>query len=90
MVIRKKVPEIESGCEKYDKWLAENRGHQGDQIGPIFAHWAIVIFVHFFENDRRSTNFWATFIPPNKLCTHSFLTKYGLGDTLGDFFTNFI
>jgi hypothetical protein len=36
-------------------------GRQGDQIGRIFAHWAIVYFGQFFENDRRSLNFLATF-----------------------------
>jgi hypothetical protein len=35
---------------------------QGDQIGRIFAHWAIVFFGRFFENDKSSIrHFLVTF-----------------------------
>jgi hypothetical protein len=30
---------------------------QGDQIGRIFAHWAIVSFGHFFEKWKYSTSY---------------------------------
>jgi hypothetical protein len=33
---------------------------QGDQIGLIFAQWAIVFFGQCFENYRSSANFLAT------------------------------
>jgi hypothetical protein len=39
---------------------------QGDQIGRIFAQWAIVYYGQFFENYRSSRHFCATF-PLNKL-----------------------
>jgi hypothetical protein len=40
----------------------ETQGYiQGDQIGRIFALWAIVYCGHFFENNRISTSFCATF-----------------------------
>jgi hypothetical protein len=32
---------------------------QGDQIGRIFAYWAIALFGQFFENFRWSTTIWA-------------------------------
>jgi hypothetical protein len=47
-------------------------------LGEIVAIRRFFIVGHFFENFRRSTNFWATF------STYSILTKNGLGD----FFTN--
>jgi hypothetical protein len=59
---------------------------QGDQIGRIFAQWAIVYFGQWFEIYIISANFWATF-----LCDTSYvliLTKNGLGYILGDFFKN--
>jgi hypothetical protein len=34
---------------------------QGDQIGRIFADWAIVYFVYFFEKYISSQNLCATF-----------------------------
>jgi hypothetical protein len=33
---------------------------QGDQIGQIFAHWAVVYFGQCFENYRSSGKFWTT------------------------------
>jgi hypothetical protein len=33
---------------------------QDDQIGRIFAHWAIAYFGQFFENYRSNPNFWDT------------------------------
>jgi hypothetical protein len=32
---------------------------QGDQIGRIFAEWAIVFFGQFFENYGSAPKFWA-------------------------------
>jgi hypothetical protein len=32
------------------------KNNQGDQIGRIFAHWAIVFFGQIFENCRSSAN----------------------------------
>jgi hypothetical protein len=59
---------------------------QGDQIGRIFAYWALVYFGLFFENYISSTNSLATF---SKCISYAFiLTKSGLGDILGKFFTN--
>jgi hypothetical protein len=34
---------------------------QGDQIGRIFANWAIIFFGHFTENYRSSANSTGTF-----------------------------
>jgi hypothetical protein len=39
------------------------KASQGDQIGRIFAHWAIVFFGQLNENYRSSANSWATFFP---------------------------
>jgi hypothetical protein len=57
---------------------------QGDQIGRIWAQWAIDYLVHFFHY-RGSQKLWATF----------FLSIYALwknltnlGNILGDYFTN--
>jgi hypothetical protein len=58
---------------------------QGDQIGPIFAYWAIVHFGRFF-NHRRSPYFWYTFYIVK--VSINFDLKNGLGNILGDFFTN--
>jgi hypothetical protein len=59
---------------------------QGDQIGRIFAQWAIVYFGQFFENHKSSPNFCATF--PKIIDYMLTLTKLVLGDLLGYFFTN--
>jgi hypothetical protein len=40
---------------------------QGDQIGRIFAQWAIAYFGQWFENYRSSAYFWATFFPQYQL-----------------------
>jgi sulfur relay (sulfurtransferase) DsrC/TusE family protein len=37
---------------------------QGEQIGRIFAHWAIVFFGQFFENYEGSPKFRATLPSP--------------------------
>jgi hypothetical protein len=58
---------------------------QGDQIRRIFAHWVIVNFGQFFENDRSRTNFRILF--PDKSYV-LILTKNGLGYILGDFHIN--
>jgi hypothetical protein len=34
--------------------------HQGDQIGRIFAYWAVVFLGLFFENYISSPKIWAT------------------------------
>jgi hypothetical protein len=59
---------------------------QGDQIGRIFALWAIVCFGQFLKNNSNSPQFWATFFQSIDYVV--ILTKNGLGCTLlGDFFT---
>jgi hypothetical protein len=40
-----------------------NSQGQGDQIGRIFAYWAIVHLCQFYDNNRISQNFWTTFFP---------------------------
>jgi hypothetical protein len=36
--------------QTYKQKERKKRWHQGDQIGRIFAHWAIVNLKHLFEN----------------------------------------
>jgi hypothetical protein len=59
---------------------------QGDQIGLILAHWAIVINVQFIENYRSSAKPWAAFFQSTSYVL--ILTKKWLCYTLGDFFKN--
>jgi hypothetical protein len=47
-------------CQIWTKWINLGKG-QGDQNGRFFATWVVVYFWHFFENYRRSANYWATF-----------------------------
>jgi hypothetical protein len=47
---------------------------QGDQIGRIFAHWAIVFFGKF-KNYKVGQIFWATFY--HSKCFVLILTKMG-------------
>jgi hypothetical protein len=54
--------------------------HQGDQIGRIFASWAVVNFTRFLENYKINGHFF----PRHMLCIN-FLTKYVLGYILGYF-----
>jgi hypothetical protein len=52
-------------------WFFSNLGHfliflasnQGDQIGRIFACWAIVYSGQVFENYKSNPNCWAIFVP---------------------------
>jgi hypothetical protein len=60
------------------------RQRQSDQIGRIFAHWAIVYFGHFFENYNVGPNFGLHFPTVKTLI----LTKKYLGYILGNVFTN--
>jgi hypothetical protein len=62
--------------------------HQGDQIGRIFAQWAIIYFGRFVENRKSSPYFCATFSLSTGMCICDTLivTKIGLGHILGDFF----
>jgi hypothetical protein len=59
---------------------------QGDQIGQIFAYWAIVYFGQFFENDIISPNFWATLFNGKSYVV--IFTKNSLGYIFGRFFTS--
>jgi hypothetical protein len=61
-------------------------GHQGDQIGRIFAQWQFFILGNYFENCLRSPHFCASFSPGIDYVL--ILTKFGLGYILGHFFTN--
>jgi hypothetical protein len=58
---------------------------QGDQIGRVFAPWAIVYFGEFLENHRSSQKLRATFFQ----CKNnvSILTKKSVGLHFGHFFT---
>jgi hypothetical protein len=58
---------------KNETHSAQDGDDQGDQIGRSFAHWAIVYFVHFFEDLRSSENFIQCKIYA------TILTKNGLG-----------
>jgi hypothetical protein len=66
---------------------SENKLKQGDQIGRILVYWANIFFGQLFENDRSSQIFWRFFIPRKKVCIN-FGTKNGVGNILGEFFTN--
>jgi hypothetical protein len=59
---------------------------QCDQIGRIFAHWAIVYFGHSFENYKSSAHFWTSFVRGTSYVYIS--TNNWLGHSLGDCFTN--
>jgi hypothetical protein len=59
---------------------------QGDQIGRIFAYWAIVYFGQFSENYRSSPQLRGYFF--HDQCYALILTKKILGYILGDFITN--
>jgi hypothetical protein len=60
-------------------------GPKGDQIRQISVHWVTVFVVQFFENYKRSPNFWLLSIYGKG--DELILTKTGLGNTLGDSFT---
>jgi hypothetical protein len=55
---------------------------QGDQIGRIFAHWAIVFFKQFLKMIEVAQNFGLHFHIKGFT---SILIKSGLGFILGDF-----
>jgi hypothetical protein len=57
---------------------------QGDQIGRIFAYWAVVSLRQFYENYRGGANFLGNFSHGTSYVLT--LAKYGLGCILGDFF----
>jgi hypothetical protein len=62
---------------------------QGDQIGRIFASWAIVCFGQFFENYKNSPNLGAT--SPHGKSPILILTKYiWAGLNFGQFFHKLI
>jgi hypothetical protein len=59
---------------------------QGDQIGRIFAYWAIVYFGQFIENYGSSPDFCAPFSHGN--CAKLNLEKLVLATFWAIFFTN--
>jgi hypothetical protein len=59
---------------------------QGDQIGRIFAHLAIVTLGSFFENCSSSTNFWPIF--PREKVMYEIWQTNGLGFNLGGLFAS--
>jgi hypothetical protein len=63
---------------------------QSDQIGRIFAYWAVVCILEkskfFFKLGIEVAQKWATLFHGN--CSELFLTKNGLGKIFGVFFTN--
>jgi hypothetical protein len=44
---------------------------QGDQIGRIFACWAIIFLVQFFKNYRSNPNFWAAILSGKKCINYN-------------------
>jgi hypothetical protein len=72
------------GFRGWSKTLSATNGKvgQGDQIGRIFAHRALVCFRRFYLNLRSISHIWDTF------STVLNLAKNGLGRILGDFFAN--
>jgi hypothetical protein len=60
--------------------------HQGDQIGRIFARWAILYFGQLFETCLICPNFCATIFHGKSNALFS--ANNQLGHNLGDFFTN--
>jgi hypothetical protein len=69
-------------CEAFLKLTA----HQGDQIGRIFARWAILYFGQLFETCLICPNFCATIFHGKSNALFS--ANNQLGHNLGDFFTN--
>jgi hypothetical protein len=61
---------------------------QGDQIGRIFAFWAIVFSGQFFENKRSSPKLWATIFRSKNYVL--ILPNNGLGDIFGRCFHKLI
>jgi hypothetical protein len=56
---------------------------QGDQIGPIFAYWAIAVFGQFLKITDVAQILGLIF--STKLTYVLILTKNGMGHILGDF-----
>jgi hypothetical protein len=59
---------------------------KSDQIGQIFAYWAVLYIGSLFEKVKSSANYWDTFFQTTSC--ELILTKNWLGCTLGDFFKN--
>jgi hypothetical protein len=66
-----------------DLWIVSE---QGDNIGRIYDHWAIVCFGQFLKSNWNNAQFWALFQGIDYICVN--FDKKGLGYILGDFFTN--
>jgi hypothetical protein len=60
---------------------------QGDQIGRIFARWAIVFFGQIFKNYRKSLNSWPAYFQGKSYVYINF-AKNWLGYILGNIFKN--
>jgi hypothetical protein len=58
---------------------------QGDQIGRIFAYWAIAFFGRFFEIYSSSANSWPIYIFHKIGYAFCNFDKNVLGYSLGDF-----
>jgi hypothetical protein len=58
----------------------------GDQIGRIFAHWAIIYFGQWFEKLQKENIFWAAFSHGTSYVF--ILSKKRVGLHFGDFFKN--
>jgi hypothetical protein len=56
---------------------------QGDQIGRNSPKWVIVYYGQLLENNRSSPHYCGTYVNARLI-----MTKNGLGNILGDFFTN--
>jgi hypothetical protein len=64
--------------------VGQNRAGQGDQIGGIFAYWAIAFFVHYWSTEGAHI-FRLLFYTATAVLI---LTQNGSGCSFGDFFTN--
>jgi hypothetical protein len=60
--------------------------YQGDQTERIFASWVIVFFGTFFNEKNRPKVYIGNFFRSKSY--ELILTQNGLGNILGDFFTN--
>jgi hypothetical protein len=64
--------------------LARQPYEQGDPIGQIFAYWAVVFFLQFFQNYRSFPHIRPLFNTVKFLCINFDETRFGLH--LGRFF----
>jgi hypothetical protein len=71
--------------QRHFELFAFEGARQGDQIGRIFAHWAIVVFGQFLVNYRSSPHF---LLPFSQLRSCINFNKKQVGPHFGRFFEN--